>query len=311
MRSFSPPSLRPVTIAVLLFLLAAGVIPQRSLLAEEPFAGDDYAWTDSTISITVDVLANDYGISAPLDPTSVTIVVPTETGTVTVDPMTGEIEFTPEPGSSTVEYLLYKVCDQDGWVSNPAYLWIDVVHDPPVAYNDYEMTPYNESITIDVLGNDFAGTSPIDPGSVTVVTPPSNGTTSVDIDSGQITYAPDNLFSGVDSFEYVVADEYGVTSDVTRVDVDVMNFTPEITWFDAWPIGYGNWVFEGQMQDERPETCTIELSGIISDSTTPDATGYFSTEIYLAPGTSGPVYATARDELGVQSAPASTSVYGG
>lgn len=309
--------MRPFRTAALVspfVLLSIGLSPRcasaQDMGDEPPFAEDDYAYTDSTMSVVVDVLANDYGVSAPIDPTSVTIIDPPATGTATVDPVTGEIEFTPVPGAAVIEYLAYEVYDQDGRVSNPAFLWIDVVHDPPVGYDDFTMTSYNESVDIDVLSNDFGGTAPIDPGTVTIVTAAADGSVAVDAATGEVTYTPDSLFSGSDWFEYVVSDSYGVESSAVRVDVDVVNLPPDIVWFDGWPDSYGNWVFEGEVQDENPESCTIEFGGIISGTTTPDATGYFEKAIYLPPGTSGLATATATDELGEQNT-AETSVYGG
>lgn len=276
-----------------------------------PFAADDFASTESTMSVTICVVANDFSMSAPIDPTTVTIIEPPATGAASVDPQTGEIEFTPDPGVATSDYLLYEVSDTNGLVSNPAFVWLVVIHRAPTAGDDFDTTSYTESVDIDVLSNDFGGTAPIDPGTVTIVTPPANGSASVDGTTGEVTYTPNNLFAGSDWFEYTVADSYGVDSFPARVNVVVANLPPEIAWFDAWADSYGFWVFEGQVQDERPENCTVEFGGIISGTTTPDATGYFQATIFLPPGTSGVATAMATDEIGEPSDTAETFVYGG
>lgn len=73
----------------------------------------------------------------------------------------------------------------------------------PVAVNDTTATEINVAIIINVLANDitagFVFTGPV------IVTEPGNGTVIVNAD-GSVTYTPDSLLIGIDTFAYVICD---------------------------------------------------------------------------------------------------------
>jgi len=93
----------------------------------------------------------------------------------------------------------------------------------PFARDDFRNTTYNTPILIDILKNDFGLSSPIDPRTVTIVTRPSDGNVIVNKATGDVTYDPDQGFSGVDFFEYIVADKVRRASNVAIVHIDVLN----------------------------------------------------------------------------------------
>ena len=85
------------------------------------------------------------------------------------------------------------------------------------------MTPQDiPAIDVDVLSNDNPNGQTIDLTTV-VATDPPNGTTSVNATTGTITYTPDPLYIGPDSFTYTVDDTEGDTSTVGTVTVTVTN----------------------------------------------------------------------------------------
>lgn len=300
------PSLRTAVLITTVVLLLTDVLSQHRSYAQgmpgqPPTAGDDFAFTESTEDISINILSNDYGVSAPIDPTSVTILAQTETGSASFNAATGNIDFIPYAGSEVSDFLIYEVSDEDGHVSNPAFVWIYVFHFPPAASDDSGMLSYVDDITIDVLSNDSDGTAPIDTGSVTIVTLPTNGIALVDSTTGEVTYIPNMPSSGTDSFDYVVADVYGNESNVASVELAIINMPPAIISFTGTPDIYGNWLFEGDVQDERPETTTVEFGGVISGSVTPDESGHFEELFSVSQGTYGYATATATDELGQQS----------
>lgn len=82
---------------------------------------------------------------------------------------------------------------------------------PPVATRDTVECDCN-GIAIDVLNNDYDLDGTLDPASVTVIVPPTQGTTAVNPGTGAITYTPAPNTSGLFSFFYQVADNMGATA---------------------------------------------------------------------------------------------------
>jgi len=176
---------------------------------DPPVAVNDTVSTPEDTPIDIVVLINDSDIEGPLDSTSVVIITPANNGSTIVDPITGEVTYTPDPGFVGVDSFEYVVCDTGNPVlCDTAWVYINVspVNDPPVAVNDTVSTPEDTPIDIVVLINDSDIEGPLDSTSVMVITPPNDGSTSVDPVTGEVTYTPDPNFFGVDSFEYVVCD---------------------------------------------------------------------------------------------------------
>lgn len=81
---------------------------------------------------------------------------------------------------------------------------------PPEANDDLASIDMGETTTINVLSNDFDSDGDIDPASVNIPAggiQATNGIVSIDPMIGTITYTPDPLFNGVDTFEYQVCDQ--------------------------------------------------------------------------------------------------------
>ena len=74
----------------------------------------------------------------------------------------------------------------------------------PVARNESASTNEDRSVTIDVLSNDTDADDNIDRSSLRVTKAPLDGTATINSTSREVTYRPDNNFSGSDSFEYEV-----------------------------------------------------------------------------------------------------------
>lgn len=151
-----------------------------------------------------------------------------------------------------------------GRVSNAATVQLNVVPPNPVANDDTAATLEQTPLAIDVLANDEAGPLgfPIDPTTVEIVAPPTNGTATVDPASGAITYSPGDEFTGQDSFTYRAFDTApgdGVFGPLTVIPFNAVwkylplgpDQGPAAVWaapeFDdsAWPagpaeLGYGD-----------------------------------------------------------------------
>jgi lysophospholipase L1-like esterase len=104
---------------------------------------------------------------------------------------------------------------------------------PPVANNDSAATPPNTPVTIDVIANDTDDVG-INAASVAIVNPPTSGTAVPD-GSGSVTYTPSGGFTGVDTFQYTVADGQGVASNPAMVAVTVNTVSAEVVIDNGGP----------------------------------------------------------------------------
>lgn len=186
-----------------------------------PTANNDQANTAYNTPITVDVLANDTPGDSPLVPSSVQLVAgttpPPSQGLFSVDPVTGQITFTPAPGFSGPATVQYKVCDQNNLCSQATLAVVVGSATGPTANDDNASTEYNTPVTIAVLANDAAGSTPIVPTTVTLVTgttpPATQGVFSVNTVTGEITFTPATGFSGNSTVKYQVCDQNNLCDD--------------------------------------------------------------------------------------------------
>jgi len=93
----------------------------------------------------------------------------------------------------------------------------------PKANNDKAKTNQGKVVAIQVTDNDTDpdGIDDIDLTSVQISTAPLNGGVTIDQNTGQIVYTPNDNFIGTDSFEYTVFDKSGNTSRPGLVEVSV------------------------------------------------------------------------------------------
>ena len=200
--------------------------------AEPPTTNDDEATTAFNQGIAIDVLNNDTD-DGQLNPATVTVTTDPSNGTFTIDTNTGEISYTPDDGFTGEDTFAYTVEDAAGNVSQPATVTVTVEEEvdaeAPTTNDDEATTAFNQAVTVDVLDND-TDNGEIDPTTVSVATNANNGTTGVDADTGEITYTPNDGFSGEDTFTYTVEDAAGNVSGEAAVTVTVEeNTPPEIT----------------------------------------------------------------------------------
>ena len=179
---------------------------------DEPSAVDDLAITEEDSSVVVDVLDNDSDLDGNLNPELVIVSVAPSNGTTGVDVETGAVTYVPNPDFYGTDIFSYRVFD-DGSplppLSSDATVTVTVmpVNDPPRPADDSAVTLEDIAVTIDVLLNDLRIDGNLVPDSVTVVSGPSNGTTSVDPVTGAVTYTPSLDYVGTDVFVYEVSDD--------------------------------------------------------------------------------------------------------
>ena len=185
----------------------------------------DAATTNPTVAVTLNVLSNDTITAggAPLNPASVVVTTAPAHGTTSVDPATGKVTYTPGAGFSGTDTFVYQVCDSSATPVCSSATDTITVPNAVTAVNDTATTPQNTQVVTTVLGNDthLAGGSPLNPASVTVVTAPAHGTTSVDPATGNITHTPAANFSGTDSYSYRVCDSSSPTPACSTATVAI------------------------------------------------------------------------------------------
>ncbi|MGQ1911534.1 Ig-like domain-containing protein, partial [Marinifilum sp. RC60d5] len=180
-----------------------------SPIDDAPIALDDTYVTPEDVAIFMDILANDSDQDNDLDPTSVTIITDPANGVVTVDPVTGQLYYIPDPNYHGTDEILYQVCDLKGNCTTAAVtIIVNEQYDLPVANDDEEITPEDVAIDIDVLANDWDVDGNIDLSTLEIVNQPKNGSVTIDPETGIITYTPNEGFNGLDLFSYNICDNH-------------------------------------------------------------------------------------------------------
>jgi hypothetical protein len=186
-------------------------------VSDPPLAENDQATTQERIAVVIDVLVNDFGVEGALDPTSVSIVDQPANGTVSVDPVSGEVTYTPNSTFGGSDDFTYTVADTTGLISNIATVFISVTiqNRPPDAVDDEVTTPKGIPVVIHVLEND-TDPDPEDIVTLTVIqfTQGNRGAVTAN-DDGTLTYTPSSNYKGDDFFTYTVSDGKGGTDTAT------------------------------------------------------------------------------------------------
>ena len=107
--------------------IATVTITVNAAANQPPVAVNDFASTALNTSVAIDVLANDTDPDNNIDPSTVTIVVqPTRGGTVSVDPVTGVVTFTPALNFRGTDVFRYTVSDTAGATSNRGRVRVNI-----------------------------------------------------------------------------------------------------------------------------------------------------------------------------------------
>ena len=184
---------------------------------DAPIAADDAETTLEDQAMPVPVLSNDSDPDG--DDLSVSIVVQPVNGSVTID-TDGVVTYVPESNFFGVDSFVYSVADPDGLIDTAtATIQVESVNDAPLANDDLSFVQSGESITIDVLENDFDVEDGLDVATVEIVSQPSFGSLSVNSD-GTITYLNSGNAAS-DTFQYRVADVDGAFSNVATVGLSI------------------------------------------------------------------------------------------
>ena len=128
---------------------------------------------------------------------------------------------TPSPLTRTVSFTVSDAALTATTITRN--ITVTPVNDVPNAVNETVAATEEINIVIGVLLNDTDIDDAIDPTTVSITTPPANGTATVDPMTGEITYSPDLNFSGTNTVRYTVKDMSGGTSNIAIVTINVAN----------------------------------------------------------------------------------------
>ncbi len=177
---------------------------------DAPVANDDAATVSEDSQVTVNVLGNDS--DADNDTLNVTAVTQGTNGSVTLNPVT----YTPNASFHGTDSFTYTVSDgNSGTDTATVTVTVTSVNDAPIANDDTASAVEDDSVTVNVLGNDTDVDN--DTLTVTAVTQGANGSVTLN----PVTYTPSPNFFGTDSFTYTISDSTGGGGGVDTATVTV------------------------------------------------------------------------------------------
>ncbi|MCA9138749.1 MAG: tandem-95 repeat protein [Planctomycetales bacterium] len=174
----------------------------------------------------IEVLANDSDVDGDIIPTSIEITLQPAFGSLSIDSQ-GVITFTAFQSFALEDVFRYRVADETGEYSAEALVTIQA-NAAPVARDDQAGTFLDETISINVVANDFdpdpepgAPNGGLVYSSIRIVDAARSGE-AVPLGDGTIRYIPGDGFLGIDSFTYTIEDSAGRVSSPGTVQVQVV-----------------------------------------------------------------------------------------
>ncbi|GAB4145126.1 MAG: hypothetical protein OHK0017_04380 [Patescibacteria group bacterium] len=172
---------------------------------QPPVANDDNLTIPKDSSVYSNPLTNDTDPNNNLDPNTLKIVDQPDHGQIEI--INGILKYTPAPGFVGTDTVTYEICDIFGKCDTATitYTIVDTGTNPrPNANNDNATTQQDKPVVIPILQNDQGSNSPIDKTTIVVIDGPKNGSTSINYQTGEITYTPKPGFIGTDTFTYKI-----------------------------------------------------------------------------------------------------------
>jgi len=196
-----------------------------------PVGRDDATVTPEDTAVIVVVLANDSDPEG--DPISLRGIASQPLHGVAVANADGTVTYAPAANYNGPDSFSYNVCDtNDGCTTAQVSVRVTPVNDPPVAGDDTTTAPGGQTVTIDVLTNDFDADG--DDLTVFRISFASRFGTAAIGNDGAITYTPNAGFTGTDTFTYEVCDPSGACDRaVVMVVVGGANSAPVANPDDA------------------------------------------------------------------------------
>ncbi|WP_169657132.1 Ig-like domain-containing protein [Flammeovirga aprica] len=190
-----------------------------------PIAVNDTINLVNNEEVSINVLANDSHPDDDLNIASLKLIETPSIEGLEIEIVNGTLVHTPPQDYTGTYTITYEICDNsmpadcdqaEVIITIPEPIDPVVIIDnnlPPVAKDDFAVTDTDNSLQLFILNNDHDVDGNLNPNSVTLVTPPSNGTVLFDfeVSDGDTTviayYIPDNGYEGMDEFTYEVYDD--------------------------------------------------------------------------------------------------------
>jgi hypothetical protein len=166
-------------------------------------------WTPSVGDVDQDVL-------------TCSITTPPAHGEVTVNPDCTGGSYTPEPGYTGTDTIVYEVFDRLATDAATITIEVSPANDPPVAHDVSASGPEDTSIPWTPSVGDADGNAL----TCTITTPPAHGDATVNPDCSGGSYTPDPNYSGTDSNTYGVSDGGAGDTATLTVEVSPVNDPP-------------------------------------------------------------------------------------
>ena len=225
-----------------------------------PNAVDDTAEVDEDSSVEITVLANDTDIeddASTIDDLELSVIEVSDcsNGKTVINSQTSVITYIPDANFNGTDSFTYTVSDSFGDTQTATVdVTINPVNDPPVAVDDTGDALEGETITIDLLANDWdieiqRGETTDELEIVSVSASTQGGTIS--FENGILTYtANDDLSQNVvDTLTYVIKDSPTSTDTdegTVTINVEQVNDPPaaENNEENVIEVGTGTWIFD-------------------------------------------------------------------
>jgi gliding motility-associated-like protein len=208
-----------------------------SMVNNPPLATNDYTNTAENTPVVINVRGNDS------DPdgdalTPPTVITNPVNGTAVVDPITGNVTYTPNPNFHGVDSFQYVICDSASIAPNPlcdtawAFITINPVNEPPVADIQHHVTTPGSPVGVNVgLSTNDPNGDPMTYSYPAGLAQPIHGTWTP-TGNGTGVYTPSStapIGSYVDSFQYVVCDSspypVNVLCDTSWIYISIVDTT--------------------------------------------------------------------------------------
>ncbi|MCC6372310.1 MAG: tandem-95 repeat protein [Bacteroidia bacterium] len=203
-------------------------------------ANNNVVSTSPSVSTTGNLLQNDLGITTG-GVYSVTVTQPSSsTGTLLVDPATGNYTFTPNPGFTGTVNTTYTVCNTavNPVVCSSATITI-IVNSLAVAVADGTITPQGVAVSGNAGANDAGANAGLNPVFTVGTLPAGTGSITMNPATGQYTYTPDPGFTGTTSVNYTLCNVNSPPCSTTTItftvfpniaaNPDIIATTPSVT----------------------------------------------------------------------------------